>query len=1035
MRNFTFTFHFWRRFMFLIFLVTGLLSFKVHAQQTIAVSGTVSSKDDGTVIPGATIKIKNTANGVASDASGKYTIHATKGAVIVFSAVGYEDIQATITGASLNVSLATKQTGLNEVVVIGYGTSTRANLTTAVVKIDPKTIPKDANNSVEELLFGRAAGLQVQQSSTQPGGAINLSIRGRGAPLIVVDGVIFPNDGLEPSGGSIDAGTNGVSRGALAGLNPSDIESVEILKDASAAIYGVNAANGVILITTKKGKAGKININFDGSHSVVSNTGYLKPLNASQYESLFDTFQTDQYLGANLMEPYGPNAPSGVPTPKYSTEQIANAGVGTNWLDQIFRRGYIDNDNLSVNGGTDKTTYYLSTGYFNQLGTIQGSALTKYTGRVNLSFKLAKFVTLNTNFTGSQNDYQNSSSGGQNDGSGSQGFGIVQAALAFPANIPVYTNGVLSQFGTTSNPVGLMQVQDHTHYHSLNTNISADFNLIPGALTGRLLFGDNYEAATRDFFVPGSVFFYQQFLSRASLNYNDRDNQTLEASLTYQKKIANFLNIDLVGGAGQYISKYSSFNAQGTGAEDGLTTTNLGAETGNVAITSDQTANTTRSYFGRGTFNFLDRYIISASLRDDGYSLFFPNNKYALFPAVSLGWKINDEAFFKNITVVDLLKFRASIGITGQTIGSAAYGGYSPNSDNVYLDGGTEYVTISRYAVDNPNLTWQKTINKNIGLDFGLFKDRITGSVDVFRDDITNLLSTTAPTAPLSEFFTQTINGAHQIRQGYDISLMSHNITTRDFDWSTVINASHYLYKWDTQFPFTVLQAYQSVNDPVDEYYYFKTDGLLKPGQAVPASQPTTGGANLPGSPIFVDKNNDGKLDYRDVFKMNPDPKITLGFGNNFRYKQFDLSVFFYGQFGGHATNLNNAWGDPNAIASGSQNGTTQAFNVYSSTNPNGTRPSVNYVESAVGLLVPSDINIASTNFVRLRNLTFGYTLNSSAINGFAKSIRVFVDAQNLFIITNYKGADPEVSYQNVKGGYAPYPPTRTLSVGVRASF
>ncbi len=1035
MQKFTFPFPFRRPCYLLLVLVMGLLSFNAFAQETITVSGVISAKDDGTTIPGATISIKNTANGVAADPSGKYSIKATKGATLVFSAVGYESVQTVVNGPALNVSLATKQNTLNDVLVIGYGTTTRANVTTSVSKVDPKTIPQDANSSVPELLFGRASGVSAQQSSTQPGGDVEISIRGRGAPLYVVDGVIFPNDGLEPTAGSVDPGTNGVSRGALAGLNPSDIESIEVLKDASAAIYGVNAANGVVLITTKKGKSGKISVNLDLSHSFVNNSSYLKPLDATQYETLFNTFQKDQYLGANLMAPYGPNTPSGIPTPKYSDSQIASAGTGTNWLDQIFRPGFIDNDNLSISGGTDKTTYYFSGGYFNQLGTVQGSALTKFTGRANLSFKLTKFLTLNTNFTGNQNTYQNSSSGGQSDGSGGQGFGIVQDALAYPANLPIYTNGVLSTFGTISNPVGMLQVQDHSHYHALSTNISADFKIIPSVLTGHLLFGDNYEDATRDFFVPSTVFFYQQFLSRASLNYNDRDNQTLEATMTYKKDLTKFLNLDVVGGVGQYLNKYSSFNSQGTGAEDGLGTTNLGAETANIAINSNQTSNTLRSYFGRGTFNFLDRYILSVSLRDDGYSLFFPNNKYALFPAASLGWKINDEPFFKDVSVIDLLKLRASVGVTGQTIGSAAYGGYSPNGDNIYLAGGAEYVTISKYAIDNPDLTWEKTINKDLGLDYGILKDKISGSVDFFRDDITNIINTTAPTAPLSQFFTQTVNGGHQYREGYDVSVYTHNITTSGFDWTTTLNASHYVYKWEDQYAFTVLQPYQSITDAVNEIYYFKTEGLLKPGQAVPPSQPTTGGANLPGSPIFVDRNGDGKLDYHDVYKMNPDPKISIGFGNTFRYKQFDLTVFFYGQFGGHATNYNNAWGDPNAIASGTQNGTIQALNVFSSANPGGTRPGVNYVESAVGLLVPSDLNLASTDFVRLRNLTFGYTLNSTAVNKFARSIRIFADAQNLFIITNYKGVDPEVTYQSVKGGYAPYPPTRTISLGVKASF
>lgn len=982
------------------------------------------------------IIVRNKPNiATVTDDQGIFSISASPQDVLLFSMVGYQGIEVKVgRQALLNVALTPAAGNLNDVIVVGYGTTSRQNITTAVAKVDPKVVPQAANNSVEELLFGRAPGLTVQQSSSQPGGLINLSIRGQGAPLIVVDGVIFPNNSLDPTGGTVEVGTNGVSRGALQNLNPSDIESIEILKDASASIYGVNAANGVILITTKKGKSGGMNITLNSSHSFVNNNSYLKPLNATQYETLFDVFQKDQYLGKNGMTPYGSAAPTGVPAPKYSPAQIAAAGVGTNWLNQVFQNGNVDNDNLSVSGGSDKVTYFFSGGYFNQQGTVKGSALSKYTGRSNVSFNLAKWVTLNTNFTGSSNTYQNSSTGGQYDGSGAQGFGIIQAALGFPANVPVYTNGALSSFSILSNPVGLLQVQDNTTYHAIDANVSADFRILP-SLTGRLLFGDNYEHAVRNFFVPGSVFFYQQYLSRASLNYNDRDNQTLEASLNYRKQFGDLLNMDLVTGAGQYIGSYNSFSSAGTGAQDGLGSTDLAAETGNISVASFKSINTTRSYFGRGTFNFLDRYLLTFSLRDDGYSLFFPNKKYALFPAASVGWKINNESFLKNVHAIDLLKIRASIGVTGQTIGSAAYGGYSPNGDNIFLGGGQEYVTISQYALDNPNLTWQKTINKNVGLDFGFAKNRITGTVDVFRNDITNLLSTTAPTPPLAPLFTQTVNGAHQVRTGYEFAVNSRNVTGKDFEWSTTINISHYYFRWQDQFPFAVLQAYQSKTDAVDETYYYKTNGLLQSGKTAPASQPTTGGANLPGSPIFVDRNGDGKLDYHDVFKLDADPKISLGFGNTFRYKQLDLAFLFYGQFGGHGTNYNYQWGDPVAIVSAGQNGTTGAFNVYSSANPNGTRPSVNYVESAVGLLVGSDVNMVSTNFVRLRNLTLGYRFTAPSVTKFVRSLRLYVDAQNLFIITKFTGGDPEVNYAGVKGGYAPYPVARTISVGLSASF
>jgi TonB-linked SusC/RagA family outer membrane protein len=1033
-----FTYRYLKRACMLILLFAMLCTQVTYGQETGTVSGTVTAREDKITLPGITVMVKGTTQGTATDALGKYVLRASPGAVLVFTGGGYEAYEATVSGSVLNISLASKRNDLNEVVVIGYGTTTRQNITTAVVKVDPKNIPQAANSSVPELLFGRASGLQVQQSSTQPGGNINLSIRGRGNPLYVVDGVIFPNSGLEPSNGSIAGETNGVNRGGLAGLNPQDIESIEVLKDASASIYGVNAANGVILITTKKGKSGRMNITYDGSYSYIKNYPYLQPLNATQYETLYNQLITDQYLGQRTMQPYGPNAPTGVPAPVYSAAQIAAAGTGENWLNNIFQSGHVNNHLVNISGGTDKTTYYFSGGYYDQEGTLKNSGLKKYTGRVNLTFNPFKFLTLNTNFTGNANSYQNSSSGGQTGNSGSQGFGIIQAALGYPANVPVRTpDGKYSQFGVIANPVSLLDIQDQTKYRSLSANVSADVKIIPDVLTAHVLFGDNYEAATRNFFVPSTVFYFSQFLSRASLNYNNRENTTLEGTLNYKQDFfSKILNVDVVAGAGQYKNTFSTFGSQGAGGADAIGTANLAASTGNIGINSQQTANRTRSYFARTNFNLLDRYLVSLSYRYDGYSLFFPESKYAAFPSASVAWKINNESFLKNVQFLDLLKLRGSIGTTGNTIGAAAYGGYSPDGNVLFFsNGNTNYVTIARYAIDHPELSWQKTTNKNIGLDFGLFKNRISGSVDFFQDDITNLLRSNGPTAPLSYLSTQPVNGGHQVRQGYDIGVNTDNLRMTDFTWSSSINVSHYVYRWESRFVYDVLQPYQDVKDPVNETYYFKTNGLIQSGQTVPAYQPAAGGGKLPGSPLFVDVNNDNKLDASDVFKLNPDPKLIVGFGNNFRYKQFDLSVLLYGQFGGRATNFNNAWGDPTNIVSSTQSGTIQALNVYTSVNQSGARPSVNYVESAAGLLVGSDLNIVKTDFVRCRNLTLGYTLNSAVINKFAKSLRVFVDAQNLFTITDYKGVDPEVSYASVKGGYAPYPQTRTFSFGVRAGF
>lgn len=1020
MNNFTLQFR--KYFTLLVILITTLLASNIYAQQTVTVTGTVTDKEDASTMPGVSISVKNTTQGTTTDAVGKYSINVTTGTILIFKSLSYETIEVKVTGAKLNVSLASKQNSLSEVLVIGYGTTTKQNITTAVVKVDPKNIPQAANSSVGQLLFGRASGVQVAQASTQPGGNINISIRGRGNPLYVVDGVIFAGDGLEPGNGSIASETNGVNRGGLAGISPADIESIEVLKDASAAIYGVNAANGVILITTKKGKAGRMNVTYTGSYSYEKNYQYLQPLSATQYETLYNQITKDQTAAA----------------PKYSATDIANAGVGTNWIDQIFQKGAINNHVLNISGGTDKTTYYISGGYYDESGVLKGSGLTKITGRANLSFNLSKFITINTNLTGNSNKYLNSSSGGQSGGSGSQGFGVVQAALGYPANIPVTdANGNYSQFGVITNPVSFQDIQDRTNYHSLSTNVSADLKFIPDVLTGHILFGDNYEDATRNFFVPSTVYYYQQNLSRASLNYNNRENQTMEATLAYKKSFGKLVNVDAVAGLGQYNSTYSAFGSQGQGGQNAIGTSDLSQEAGNIGITSAQSASKLRSYFARGSFDFVNRYLLTLTYRYDGYSLFFPDNKYASFPSVSVGWKINNEQFMKNINFVDLLKLRASIGTTGQTIGgNAAYGGYSADGNTTFFNNGTtSYVTLSRYGIDQPDLQWQKTINKNIGLDFGLFKDRINGSIDFFKDDITNLLQYSVP-APLSYLSTEPFNGGHQVRQGYDIGINTHNVRSANFEWNSNINISHYEYKWVERFKFdNIDRSYQSDTDPVHEVYYFKTNGLLRVGQTVPASQPTAGGANLPGAPIFVDVNGDGKLTGADVFKVNPDPKISIGFGNDFHYKQFDLSIFFYGQFGGTGTNYNNAWGDPAGIASGTQGGTIQALDAYTSANTSGTRPGVNYIESAAGLLVGSDLNLVSTNFVRCRNLTLGYSFHSAFVNKFAKSLRVFADAQNLFIISNYKGVDPEIYNTGVKGGYAPYPMMRTFSFGVKAGF
>lgn len=1008
------------------------MSLNVAAQQTI--KGTLRSAT-GEPLGNATISVKGKNKSVVTDANGGFSVEAASNDVLIVTYVGYAP-QEIIIGSetALNIALTPTANSMNEVVVVGYGTTSRKNLTTSISKIDPKVVPQAANSSVAQLVFGRAAGVQALQKSAEPGGNIVVSIRGRGNPLVVVDGVVMPYDPLEPGTNGAAGSLDGVRRGGFAGLNPDDIESIEFLKDASASIYGVNAANGVMLITTKKGRSGRANVSYDGSRSYVRNQKYLEPLSAAEYMTYYNQLSLDKYLLDRNMQPFGNNAPSGF-VRKYSDQDIANAGEGTDWLGLVLRNGSIDNHNLSVSGGSDKTTFFVSGNYFNQVGTVQSSGMTRYTGRVNFGYNLTKFLTLNTNFSGAKSSFLNSTAGAVNGGAGPQGFGALQAALGYPRTVPVYdANGKYSIFQITGNPVSLLDINDKTTYNSLNAIASLDIKILGDQLSGRVLYGNFSENSIRDFFVPSTTFYSQLNLSRGALSQSKRENETAEATLMYKNSFFNSaLKLDAVAGIGQYTYSQIGFAASGTGMLDAIGTTNLaaGSSTSRV-VNSGRGYSRTRSYFARTSLDFLDRYVLQLTYRYDGFNNFFPQNKYAAFPSASLAWKLSNESFLKNVKAIDLLKLRGSIGITGQASGYA-YGSYVP--DNFLIDfnsGGTQIIAYSIASVDHPELEWPKTINKNIGLDFSLLNDRISGSVDWFRDDLTRLIAN-ATTAPLSFLGTQPVNGAHRVRTGWEVAVNTKNFSGKTFTWNSQVNVSHVLYKHKERFPFDIIPQGGNVNDPVNSIYAFQTSGIIQVGQSINAYQPAN--AQKPGAPIFVDVNGDKLLDTADIVRYNADPRLSIGFGNTFTYKQFDLGFMFYSQIGGWGYNSLVAWGSPSGMIDGTRGGTKEISNVWTTTNPSGTWPGIAYDQFALGLPAGINTNLEKTDFIRCRNITLGYTVNQQAISRFARNIRVYVDVQNPFIITNYKIGDPELQADNVKGGAAPYPMATTYSLGVKANF
>lgn len=999
-----------------------------------AVTGNVTDEENEGM-PGVSIILKGTSTGTITDLDGNYKLTIPEGQenpVLAFSFVGYlsEEIEVG-TRSVVDVTLIPDIKSLEEVIVVGYGTTTRKDITTAVAKVDPAKVPSAANQSVPELLFGRAAGLRVNQQSSQPGGNIDISIRGKGSPLIVVDGVVYPGSGLEPDNGGVEL--QGVNRGPLAGLNPNDIASIEVLKDASAAIYGIAAANGVILITTKKGKAGKMQVRYDGSRSYVQNMPYLEPLNAREYMTYYNQLSRDKYLADNNMQPFGTEIPAGF-EPRFTEAQINSAGEGTDWLGQVLRDGSVDNHNLSVSGGSENTTYYFSGGFYDQVGTVRGSDLTRYSGRLSVSFNLSDVFTLNTSVNASRNFYSNPQAGWQTGGAGTQGFNALQAALGYPSYVPVrQENGEFSQFALIGNPVSLLNIKDQTSFTGMLTNISLDVNIIPDKLTGKLSYGNNNEYSVRDFYIPETVFWGQINRARASLAEARRVNQTMEATLSFKENLGENIEVDAVAGVGQYIDRESGFGVEAFDIEDAINTDALENATGPKNVFSDREIRKYRSVFIRSSFDFLDRYLLTLTLRRDGADRFFPGNKYQNFPSASVGWKISNESFMETAEAINLLKLRASYGLTGTRPGDLAYGAFrGDNTAITFNSGAALYIPYRLTAFDNPDLQWPITKTLDVGLDFGFFTNRITGSIDWYKESRDRLLVNT--TTPQLAFIPEApINAGSQERTGYEFSLNTLNIETEDFNWNTTFNFTHYEHRWVERYPNDPPPQYGNVNDPVDIIYVYETDGILGLDQQAPAWQPEA--ASVPGSPIFVDQNGDEVLNYEDVISFPEVPKAIIGFGNDFRYKNLDLSVFFYGQYGAWGYDYTTIWGDPLILLSNQQSGTVRIKEAWSTSNLYGTRPGAAFNEAAVALDAGIDTRLAKRDFLRCRNITLGYTFNSPILEKYVSSLRIYADVQNAFILTGFEGTDPEIQAESIKGGPAPYPMVRTFSLGINANF
>ncbi|NMH27411.1 SusC/RagA family TonB-linked outer membrane protein [Flavobacterium silvaticum] len=1048
----------------LLTLITFLFALSVsYAQNTI--TGTISEKG-GVTIPGANVTIKGTTKGVTTDFDGKYAIQAGPQDILVVTFIGFKTQEIKVNNrTSVNVQLESESQSLDEIVVIGYGSQKKEDVNSSVSSIRSKDLENIKQVSVDQMIQGKAAGVQVSNNNGQPGSATSIRVRGTTSisgtnePLYIIDGVPISGDaqniafsGRPISGNDFSsnggAGNNAVS--PLSMINPNDIQSIDILKDASAtAIYGSRGANGVIIITTKSGKKGTGKVTYEGYSSIANVYKKLDVMNLQEYavhqNKLTEIFGLDAQV-----------------RPEFQHPELL--GPGTNWQDEVYQTGFGHSHQLSFSGANEVTSYYLSGGFLDQAGTVLGSGFKRYNMRLNLDSKVKDWLRVGGNITtGITNEKLTVN----------QSFnGLISGTLLMAPDVPVRnadgsfagpTDGQTG--GTYYNPVALALSRDNTlSRKNFLGNIYAEVNLFKG-LKYRAEFGANTEFSSHTDYLP-SYYWGAQYNASGDLNERRQNwySTNLKNLLTYDRTFGKH-HITLVAGQEANDSHWEGIYAYATGFQaNDPHTINLG-DPAQSTVSGYKGSSSLWSYFGRLIYDFDDRYSVSASFRGDRSSKFdpaIPNNQWGYFPAVSVGYKLSSEKFMEGTRdYVDNIKFRVGYGETGnQQIPNNAYAAML-NQQNSGLGSGFLVQNIP-----NPALTWESMNQTNIGLDFTLFKNRLSATIDWYKKESTGFLFQ----VPLPGYLTGGgaqyggINSPYSNigsmeNTGYDVTLTYNTRGSGDFSYNATLVLSQYknkLTEIQAGLPLTmdintngyipVPVTNTLVGSPVGTFYGYKTDGLftsLDQLNAAPLQFGQTVGTNAGqtylGDVKYVDLNGDGVINELDKTNIgNPAPKFTFGFTNNFKYKNFDLSIFLQGVSGNDVLNLTERMGTNNATLY--QNMLVSASDFYSADNPNSSNPRpINSLGNPN--LEISDRYVEDGSYLRIQNVTLGYSLPTDIISKLKMSrVRLYATAQNLYTFTNYSGYDPEIGSFNQSAllsgiDNGRYPSPRTYTFGVNVEF
>ncbi|WP_026705714.1 SusC/RagA family TonB-linked outer membrane protein [Flavobacterium soli] len=1026
------------------------------------VEGVVSDAN-GLTLPGVTVSVVGGQNVVTTNLDGVYSIDAPSNGTLSFSFIGFTSQNLAINGKTkLNVVMKENVEDLNEVVVIGYGTQKKGDVNGAVSSVKAKDIENLKQVNIDQMLQGKAAGVSVTNNSGQPGGAASIRVRGTTSisgtnePLYIIDGLPISGDAtsIATSGRPISGNDFSTSGGAgnnavnpLSMINPNDVESIDILKDASAtAIYGSRGANGVIIITTKSGKKGTGKISYEGFTSVQSITNKLDVMNLQQYAQNKNELAT--LYGAE-------------PRPEFAHPELL--GKGTNWQDEVYRTAIAKSHQISFSGGKDATNYYISGGFLDQQGTLLGSGYKRYTMRVNLDSKVKDWLKVGTNMgTGITNETLTIN----------QSFsGLISNTLLQSPDIPVRNiDGSFagpndtSQNVTYFNPVAEALSKDNKLVRkNFFGNVYAEATLFDG-LKYRLELGANTEFSEHTQFTPTYKWGVQEniisLLNERRQNWYSTNVKNL---LTYDKTIGKH-HFTVLAGQEANDSHWEGVIASGSNFQ---TNTIYGlnlADPDSYVVDSYKGSQALFSVFGRLIYDFDNKYSITASYRGDQSSKFdqVTDKQWGYFPSAAISWKLSSESFMENTRkYIDNIKFRIGYGETGnQQIPNNKYSAML-NQQNSGL--GTGFLVSN---IPNPDLTWESMQQTNLGLDFTVLDSRLGASFDFYNKTSKDFLFL----VPLPLYLT---GGGYQYggidapwsnlgemeNKGVDVTLTYTTKGNRDFSWNSTLVVSHYKNKLvSIQDGLPLIQSvnangYQSVDvtntlvgNPIGMFYGYITEGIFNDLDALNAAPlqfgqtvGTAPGQTYLGDVRYKDVNGDGEVNQDDkTFIGNPHPDFTFGFTNNFKYKNFDLSIFLQGSYGNDVMNLTRRSGTSNASLF--QNQLVEAMNYWTPDNTDTNIPRPIGADNNTNLLI-SDRYVEDGSYLRIQNLTLGYNLPADLISKIKMSrVRVYGSVQNLYTFTDYSGYDPEIGSFNqspllsgIDNGR--YPSPRTFAFGVNLEF